>query len=435
MHKTIGFVVGLLCLALWLTHASAHGALWESYMAAATAEYRQAVNYVGAEKLAAAVMAGEGFGVEGSRLAQSLLGSSHAGESGAVDPRLVSANTRFGFKLYTELLKQQDAGQNIFISPSSITMALAMTYNGADGRTREAMAKVLELKGLTLEEVNQANAQLRAVLETSDPKVQLTIANSLWGRQGIAFKPEFLKRNTEFYGAEVKALDFGDPRAPDVINAWVSRKTQSKIKKVVDKIKRDVILFLINAIYFKGRWAVEFDKTKTKNGTFTLLDGRQKQHPMMTQSGEYRYYQGKGFQAVSLPYGDERVSMYIFLPDRELSLEAFHKSLSAENWDAWMSRFRTQEGTITLPRFKLEYEKNLNDSLKALGLEVAFDQFGADFSGMCQIPPNVYISKVKHKTFIEVNEEGTEAAAVTSVEMPIVLKQFHFHMVVPSLPI
>jgi serpin B len=349
----------------------------------------------------------------------------------AIDNRLVSANSKFGFKLFSQLAKQ-DPGKNIFVSPSSVAFALAMTYNGAGGETQQAMAKTLELSGLSLDEVNQAYASLRTMLENPDPKVQLAIANSLWARKGIAFKPDFVKRNKDFYQAEVTELDFGKSSATQAINAWVSKNTHGKIDKIIERINPEAILFLINAIYFKGNWSVEFDKEKTQAGVFTLLDGRKKKHPMMSQSGRYSYYRGNKFQAVSLPYGTGRVSMYIFLPDKDSSLEAFLASLNAENWKTWMSQFRSMKGDILLPRFKLEYEVVLNNALKALGMEVAFNKQRANFGGMCSISPdaNAYITEVKHKTFVEVNEEGTEAAAATSVGIGITSVVQTFRMVV-----
>ncbi|HSQ19118.1 MAG TPA: serpin family protein [Blastocatellia bacterium] len=333
-----------------------------------------------------------------------------------IDGRLVSANTRFGFKLFSGVAKQ-DAGKNVFISPASVGLALAMTYNGAVGETKQGMERALEVQGMNHDELNRAYAELKATLENPDPKVELTIANSLWAKKGITFNPDFIQRNKQFYGAEVTALDFGDPNAPAIINSWVAHNTKGKIDKIVDQIDVQSILFLINAIYFKGKWAVEFDKAKTKEDPFTTGAGEQKPHPMMHQSGNYSYYEGKDFQAVSLPYGAGRVSMYIFLPAKGTSLDSFQKSLTAANWDGWMKQFAETKGEVVLPRFKVEYEIALNEVLKALGMGIAFDPDRADFSGIVQSSERVFISRVKHKTFAEINEEGTEAAAVTSVEM------------------
>lgn len=333
-----------------------------------------------------------------------------------VDPRLASANTDFGFKLFAEIARQ-GAGKNVFISPSSIVLCLAMAYNGAEGETKQAMARALEAQGMTLEELNRAYAGLKAALENPDPKVQLLIANSLWARKGIKLNPEFIKRAKQFYEAQVTELDFDDPASVATINRWVSDNTKAKIDKIIDSIERDTILFLINAIYFKGKWANEFAKERTKEDAFHPESGPERRAQMMSQSGSYRYYEAKNFQAVSLPYGGGRVSMYIFLPAKGATLAEFQKGLTAANWQSWMQEFAESEGDVTLPRFRVEYEVTLNDALKALGMEVAFDASRANFTGMLQGGQNAYISKVKHKTFVEVNEEGTEAAAVTSTEM------------------
>jgi serine protease inhibitor len=350
----------------------------------------------------------------------------------ATDAKLADANNRFGFKLFAELLKQ-DNRKNVFISPSSVAFALAMTYNGAAGETQQAMAKTLELQGLSLDDVNRANASLRKTLTNPDPKVQLTIANSLWARKGFGFKEDFLKRNRDFFSAQVSELDFDNPGASAKINDWVSKSTNAKIKKIVeDKIDSDLVLFLINAIYFKGDWAAKFDKTKTADAQFFLLDGSAKKHPTMVQSGKFLYLEDKDFQAVSLPYGGGRMSMYVFLPQQGSSLDAFRKQLTPENWEQWMTRFHKMEGELALPRFKLEYETSLNDALKALGMGVAFDPGKANFEGMHSVSgdQNLYISEAKHKTFVEVNEEGAEAAAVTSIGISATSYEEPFKMVV-----
>jgi serpin B len=348
-----------------------------------------------------------------------------------VDNKLIAANTQFGFKLFDQLTKQ-DAGKNIFVSPSSVAFALAMIYNGASGETQQAMAKALEVNGMSLPELNQANTTLRTALAGADPKVQLNIANSLWARKGITFKPEFIKRNQDFYAAEVSALDFALPGAPGTINNWVSQKTNGKITKIIDNIPSDAILYLLNAIYFKGNWAQQFDKSKTRAGRFTLLNGATKQQPMMSQTGRYRYFENDEVQAISLPYGAGSVSMYVFLPNKNSDLNKFLATLKAATWESWMSKFRSQDGNITLPRFKLEYEVVLNNALRSLGMESAFDPQRANFREMYAASPgaNVFIGEVKHKTFVEVNEEGTEAAAATSGGMRATSYMPPFNMVV-----
>ncbi|MEH2194366.1 MAG: serpin family protein [Nostoc sp.] len=329
------------------------------------------------------------------------------------DTRIVESSNKFGFKLFSEVLKDDKGENNIFISPSSVAIALAMTYNGASGSTQQAMAKTLELQGMNLPEINSAYAAaLKQLLENQDAKVQLSIANSLWANQDVSFAPDFLKRTHDFYQAKVSNLNFKDAAASSIINNWVKENTKGKINKIVETIEPNQVLFLINAIYFKGNWSNEFDKNKTAQYPFYITPSRRKQHPMMSQEGDYRYYQNEQFQAVSLPYGkDGKTSFYIFLPKQNSNLKALYQNLSFENWEKWMTQFNKQKGFIRLPRFKTDYEVTLNDALKTLGMEEAFSN-KANFSGMGK---NFAISQVKHKTFVEVNEEGTEAAAATSV--------------------
>ncbi|MBW4453664.1 MAG: serpin family protein [Nostoc indistinguendum CM1-VF10] len=329
------------------------------------------------------------------------------------DTRIVESSNKFGFKLFSEVLKDDKGEKNVFISPSSVAIALAMTYNGASGSTQQAMAKTLELQGMTLPEINSSYAAaLKQLLDTQDAKVQLSIANSLWANQDVSFAPDFLKRTQDFYRAKVSNLNFKDAAASTIINNWVEENTKGKITKIVETIQPNQVLFLINAIYFKGNWSNEFDKSQTAQSPFYITFGRRKQHPMMSQEGNYRYYESEQFQAVSLPYGkDGKVSFYIFLPKQNSNLKAFYQDLNIENWEKWMTQFNEQKGFIRLPRFKTDYDVTLNDALKTLGMEEAFSS-KANFSGMGK---NFAISQVKHKTFVEVNEEGTEAAAATSV--------------------
>jgi len=345
--------------------------------------------------------------------------SKQAGDEG-VNAKLVTANTRLSFKLFRELLKKQP-NENIFISPASVAIALDMVYNGASGKTQQAIAETLELQGMSLQEINQGNAALKLTLSNPDPEVQISIANSLWAGEAEPFKPEFIEKIQHFYSAEVKNLNFGTSGASNIINDWVKENTNGKIDKIVDEISSGTVFVLLNAIYFKGTWKYEFPPEATKQQPFTLLNGTQKQHPMMfRQVSNLQYYQNEMFQAISLPYGEGRLSMYIFLPFKEVSLKTFYESLNAENWQKWLNQFdspdksgeHTGEILIGLPRFKLEYSIELNDALKALGMEIAFQE-GADFSAMT--PSRLRIDLVKHKTFVEVNEEGTEAAAVTGV--------------------
>lgn len=329
----------------------------------------------------------------------------------AIDPRLLAAHTRFGFKLFSQVLQQQE--KNVLISPVSVSIALGMTNNGAHGETQQAMQQTLELEGISLEQMNQANRALLSQLQSADPDVKLTIANSLWAREDVQFKADFRQRNQTFYAADVTTLNFGQPDAVDRINAWVNDQTEGKIPQIVQSINPNDILFLINAIYFKGNWTVPFDPQATINQPFHLADGTVKSHPFMTQHGRYGYLETEQFQAIQLPYGKQRWQMYLFLPQPDSDLSRFTQTLTPENWQTWIAAFEVRPGTVQLPRFRLEYGLSLVNSLKALGMSIAFDPDRADFAALTDHP--AFISEVQHQTFMEVNEAGTEAAAATSV--------------------
>ncbi|MGI6189881.1 MAG: serpin family protein [Caldicoprobacteraceae bacterium] len=340
--------------------------------------------------------------------------------AGEIDSRLVDANKIFGFKVFKQLIKQEP-GKNIIISPTSISIALAMTYNGAEGETKDAMAGTLEVQNIDIDELNNSYTGLKTILQNPDPHVQISIANSLWMRKGTSFYEEFLNVNQEYYGAEVQGLDFESSEASKTINGWVKEQTKEKIDKIVDdNIDPDTILFLINALYFNGNWTHKFDPNLTREEPFFLGDGTEKSCSMMFRSTEeYPYFDGENFQAVNLPYGKERLSMILFLPDEGVNLQEFCQGITVEKWDEWMNSFVSTKGIIGLPKFKAEYEVELKETLKVLGMAEAFDEKKADFSKMHPIASlgEIYIDRVKHKTFVETNEEGTEAAGATVVEM------------------
>ena len=350
----------------------------------------------------------------------------------AFQTSIADRNNEFGFDLYARLI---DGEENILISPASVAMALAMTYNGADAETQEAMARVLKIHDIDLDTLNRNNLALLYFLKTADPKVHLKIANSLWMREGFEFDPDFLERNEEFYLAGLKALDFSRDEAVDVINAWVEENTGGLIEDIIEPpIDPLTIMFLINAVYFQGTWTEQFSEEETRDMPFYPAAGGKASVPMMNRTGDYEYLETPDFQAIRLPYGEEeRMAMYVFLPSQELGLEGFEKNLTFENWESWLGDFNKIEGNIQLPRFTVEYEETLNGVLKALGMEVAFDPSNANFYNMVPgtPPQNIYIAEVKHKTFIEVDEVGTEAAAATSVEMRLESMPLDFfHMTV-----
>jgi serpin B len=340
-----------------------------------------------------------------------------AGETTAMEKRLALAYNEFGFKLVRRIC-EGDGAKNTFISPFSIAAALAMTYNGAAGETQQAMAGVLGVGQMTLDQLGEANLALRKGLEKPDPRVETSVANSLWSRKGVQFKSDFLDRNRRFYGAEIASLDFADPKSASIMNKWVETNTRGKIPQIVDQINADTVMILLNAIYFNGKWKKAFDKAATGEAAFNLAGGGQKKVQMMSQSGKYAYLKGDGFQAVSLPYGEGRLGLDVLLPDENTTLANLIKQLESKTWDDWIRKLKSTEGDVRIPRFKLEYERELTDPLKDLGMGVAFDASRANFEGMRQ-QRDVFIQRVKHKSAVEVNEEGTEAAASTSVEIGI----------------
>ncbi len=334
-------------------------------------------------------------------------------ELNSIEKTIVDSDNRFGIKLFQEIVKtQKDA--NIFISPLSVSMALGMTLNGANGKTREAMINTLELAGLSDQQINENYKSLIELLVGLDPKVKFQIANSIWYRNDHVFEELFFNQCKQYFNAEVAGLDFSDPKSKDIINAWVDQNTNRKIKEIVEQIDPNNVMFLINAIYFKGIWTFQFDEMGTFDDQFYLPDNSSVPCKMMAQKEEYPYFANDQFQAVDLPYGDGQYSMVIILPNLNVTIDDVILALDQATWNEWLSQFEKQQGNIFLPHFKLEYKIKLNDILIALGMRIAFSADEADFTRMFK-PGGLYIDEVNHKTFVEVNEEGTEAAAVTSV--------------------
>ncbi len=352
-----------------------------------------------------------------------------AGGKGAA----MAAHTRaFGFRLFAALTSGR-VTDNVLISAPSVAVVLAMLYNGARGETAAAVAETLGVHGMSAAQVNAGFADLTHALARLDPKVQLAIANSLWARQGLPLEPSFVNAVTSAYVATATTLDFNDPRAAATINAWVSRATHGKIERIIsDRIDGALVLFLVNAIYFKGAWTTPFERRATAPGTFTLPGSTQKTVNLMSQTLMLPYLKGQGFQGVALPYGAGKLAMYVLLPDQDSSLEALLAQLSAARWDSWMAGFQNTYGHVALPRFSMSYEvkPNLNAALAALGLGVAFDAERADLSGITPVRRAV-LSEVRHKTLLEVNEEGATAAAATSGGVSITaVRQLGFDLVV-----
>ena len=332
--------------------------------------------------------------------------------------KLAVANNTFAFKLLKQLSTQQPAA-NIFVSPYSAATALQMALNGAAGQTKAEIQQVLETSGISLSALNEASRAAAILLNPKDTNVILTTANALWYRSGAAVNPGFLEANQKFFSSTVKALDFANaPKAEAEINQWASVQTHGRITSIangmIDPIYTDLVL--ANAIYFKGRWLDPFDVKRTKERPFHPASSPAKKRPMMEMSKKFTYRKGSAYQAVRLPYMGYDLAMYVFLPDLGASPAKLLQIMNGDNWRrVTIPGFNQRAGLVVLPKFKLENTLALNEPLKMLGMKTAFDQMKADFSAMFGAPH--FISEVRQKTFVEVSEEGTEAAAVTVLEL------------------
>ncbi|MBN1767295.1 MAG: serpin family protein [Prolixibacteraceae bacterium] len=328
--------------------------------------------------------------------------------------QLVEADNAFGLDVFQRLNAEEDG--NFMVSPLSISQALAMTYNGAEGETKTAMEDALKVGGLTPDEINQSYQTLVNALLKADNRVTLDIAQSIWYRENFHVEPGFISTNQNYYDAEVRELDFGRSDALDIINGWIETQTHDKIQDMIKRIDPNHVMFLINAIYFKGSWQSKFDVENTTQKPFYVDADKTINVDMMQKSDSVMYQQSELFAAIEMPYGRGNFNMVVLLPNSDKTIDDVAAELTAENWDNWMDSFyAVNDLNVQLPKFKAEYEVKLNDVLSAMGMEVAFTP-GADFSGI-DGSGDIWIDYVQHNTFIEVNEEGSEAAAATVVAM------------------
>ena len=330
---------------------------------------------------------------------------------------LIEADTRFGLELFGEVISMPEAPENLMISPVSVAVALGMTYNGANADTKTAFEETLGFNGYTREEINIIHQALINHILMADKKVIMEIANSIWYRRGFDVLQSFIDTNKYYYNAEVADLIFSDPASKDIINDWCALKTHDKIKDVLDEISQDAVMYLINAIYFNGTWTYEFDESKSYKGNFLRENGTPTDANYMMMQKEVAYLSNDIFTAIELPYGSEKFSMSIFLPKQGKTVNDIIGQLNSENFNQWNSEFTEKEVIVTIPKFKFGYKELLNDPLINMGLGIAFSG-SADFTG---INPggDLLISRVIHQSFIDVNEKGTEAAAVTVVEIEL----------------
>lgn len=336
--------------------------------------------------------------------------------------RLALSNNRFAFELLKEITREEGKNKNIVISPFSISMALAMVYNGSDGETKKAIERTLELSDLKIEEVNNSYKKLSTVISKGDPEVEFNIGNSIWIRDDFRVKKDFIDLNKNYFDALVKTLNFNHPQAAQKINGWVDRKTKGRIKEiVVSPIDPLIMMYIINATYFKGMWADKFDKEFTQDDWFVLPDSSKRPCRMMNKTDCFRYLERSGFQIIELPYGNGPFSMVIFLPNPKEDIDSLIKAFDFENWnkllDNLYSKLYKDCVKLHLPKFTLEYDRTLKHILNSLGMGIAFTP-QANFTKINDEDP-LHISQVRHRTFIKVGEEGTEAAAVTLIDMEI----------------
>ncbi len=349
--------------------------------------------------------------------------------------QVVAGNNAFAFDLYGKLKGQEG---NLFLSPFSISTALAMTCEGARGETETQMAKVLHFEegvavlheafGWIIKDVNGRGRK----------NYELSVANALWAQKNYTLRKEYVEVVRKGFGAGLENVDFvgATEEARKTINAWVEKQTKEKIKELIQPgvLNERTRLVLTNAIYFKGKWAQEFDKKLTKDEVFHVAKGKDVRIPMMHQDAEFRYGETDGCQVLELPYRGDEMTMVVFLPKEVAGLGKLEERLTLETLNKWTEKMGRREVEVLLPRFKMEGEFSLKDVLIGMGMTDAFDPGKADFKGMTGEEKDLYVSAVVHKAYVDVNEEGTEAAAATGVVMktqsiapepPVVFKADH----------
>jgi len=326
--------------------------------------------------------------------------------------KLVTASNAFSFSLLSKSL--DGTYENRMVSPLSVSTALSMTLNGASGTTLSAIQKTLGLDGLTRDEINTINRDLAAALQKADPNVVMNIANSIWIKNGFTVLDPFITANQTYYNAQVSKLDF-NPAAVTTINKWVNDKTNGKIPTILNEISSNEVLFLVNAIYFNGKWKYQFDKSKTSEEPFVCTEKKVVSAPMMKMEQSFGYSVQSGYKALKMPYGAGQFQMIFLLPDAGTTPDQLASTLNSEKWSTLNSALQSKTKLpVWIPKWKFSWDITLNGILSSLGMEIAFDPNKANFSAI-NADQQLYITKVIHKTYIDVSESGTEAAAVTSV--------------------
>ncbi len=332
----------------------------------------------------------------------------------AAEKKLSTSSESFGLALTRQVSGEQPEG-NVVVSPLSVAMALGMTYNGAAGTTKEAMESTLQFYGMTRIEINESFESLISLLTHLDTAVELSIANSIWYRSSFQVKQDFLEINRDMFSAEIAGVDFDNPSTAADINNWVSDRTNGKIEAIISPpISPLTMLLLINAVYFNGTWTTQFDEQKTTDQPFHLADGSTVDVPLMQSDQPLPYFENDVLQAAELPYGNELFRMLVILPRENTDVDSVIQRLDTESWRGIIGGLNVKPGHLYLPKFEIDYKTTLNSALSALGMAAAFDPGAADFASIAD-EDDLHISEVLHKTYLSVDERGTEAAAATGV--------------------
>jgi len=329
---------------------------------------------------------------------------------------LVETSNSFAIDLFRSVYDSKGS-ENIFMSPLSVDIALHMAVNGASGETKEVIKETLGVADLSDEEVNEAAKNLIEQLLNMDQDVALAIANSIWFRDIFTLQPGFDSLIQEYYNGRIEGLDFDDPETKGIINQWVAEQTEGKIQNLIQQIKDTDVMFLINAIYFKADWQYQFNPDDTRDEPFYLADGGSVSVPLMSnRNTKVNYRFQDEFQVVELPYGNEQFSMIILLPFGENTVDGLMSELTIDQFNGWLEQTDTLTTHLLMPKFKTEFKLNLNDVLKSMGMELPFTR-DATFHNFFEqnVGEKLYMDRVIHQAFIEVNEEGSEAAAATAV--------------------
>jgi serine protease inhibitor len=327
---------------------------------------------------------------------------------------LVKSENTFAFDIFKKVLENRSESENSIISPLSISCALSMTLNGANGATRDSMLKALRVNSLTPEIINTSYRDLSVSLLNADKRVLISIANSVWSEKNFEVKIPFKNILTDYYDAEAKSFDITDPVAYQEINNWIEAKTNGLIKNMLSGLENNTVMLLVNAIYFKGKWKSQFDKANTSGGTFYKTDGTNIEVPMMKKVSDYKIYSGEGFVLAEFPYGQGNFVMDVLLPDAQNGINSLIPILNEDSFNGYINQLAEREINLAFPRFKYGFKQQLNDILTDMGMGIAFTE-NADFSNISDM--SLLINRVLHQAFIETNEEGTEAAAATIVDV------------------